>query len=239
VVVVLVGASACVAVAVTLHALGAQDVARRALPFGVLLPGAVWVGVSADGLFAAVLAWGVALLCVGATGRSHRADAAAVAGGLLLGFTLYLSYGLVLGGLLPLAVAAPTRAWRAAGLAALGAGAVVVAFTASGFWWFTGLAHVRVIYAASIAETRPYVYFVWANLAAVTFAVGPAVIAGLRRSICAPRALPGAPVFAAAVAIVAADVSGLSKGEVERIWLPFAVWLVAACAALPRRQAAY
>ena len=57
VVTVLVGASACAAVAVTLRALGAEDVARQALPFGVLLPGAVWVGVSADGMFAAVLAW--------------------------------------------------------------------------------------------------------------------------------------------------------------------------------------
>jgi hypothetical protein len=77
VVTVLVGASACVAIAVALHALGAEDVARRALPFGVLLPGAVWVGVSADGMFVAVVAWGVALLAVGATGNGARADAAA------------------------------------------------------------------------------------------------------------------------------------------------------------------
>ena len=77
VVTVLVGASACAAVAVTLRALGAEDVARAALPFGVLLPGAVWVGVSADGMFAAVLAWGVALLAVGrhaaaGCGRTRR-----------------------------------------------------------------------------------------------------------------------------------------------------------------------
>ncbi len=39
--------------------------------------------------------------------------------------------------------------------------------------------------------------------------------------------------LAAAVAVVAADVSGLSKAEVERIWLPFGVWLVAGAAALP------
>jgi hypothetical protein len=31
----------------------------------------------------------------------------------------------------------------------------------------------------------------------------------------------------ALLAIVASDLSGLSKGEVERIWLPFAVWLPA------------
>ena len=37
----------------------------------------------------------------------------------------------------------------------------------------------------------------------------------------------------AAAAIVAADLSGLSKAEVERIWLPFAVWLPAAAVLLP------
>ena len=188
---VLVGASACVAVAVALRALGAEDVARRALPFGVLLPGAVWVGVSADGMFAAVLAWGVALLAVGATGRGARADAAALAGGVLLGATLYLSYGLVLGLLLPAAVVAATRrVARRGARGRRGRRSCSAAFTASGFWWFTGFAHVRVIYAASIAASRPYSYFVWANLAAVSFAVGPAVCAGARRAVAAPRALP-------------------------------------------------
>jgi methylthioxylose transferase len=33
--------------------------------------------------------------------------------------------------------------------------------------------------------------------------------------------------------VAAADVSGLSKAEVERIWLPFAVWLLVAVARLP------
>jgi hypothetical protein len=236
VVTVLVGASACVAVAVTLRALGAEDVARAALPFGVLLPGAVWVGVSADGMFAAVLAWGVALLAVGATGRGVQADAAAVTGGVLLGSTLYLSYGLVLGLFLPAAVLVATRRWRAAVLAGAGAATVVVAFTAAGFWWFTGFNHVRVIYAASIAASRPYSYFVWANLAAVSFAVGPAVWAGMCRA-AATRTLPGPAallVLAALAAVVVADLTGLSKAEVERIWLPFAVWLVVPCALLPR-----
>lgn len=237
VVTVLIGASACAAVAVTLRALDAEAVARVALPFGVLLPGAVWVGVSADGMFAAVLAWGVALLAVGATGRGVRADAAAVTGGVLLGSTLYLSYGLALGLTLPAAVLAVTRRWRAAVLTGAGAAAVAVAFTMAGFWWFTGFSHVRVIYAASIAASRPYSYFVWADLAAFSFAVGPAVWAGLRRAGAAPRALPPAAallVLAALAAVVAADLTGLSKAEVERIWLPFAVWLVVPCALLPR-----
>jgi methylthioxylose transferase len=35
------------------------------------------------------------------------------------------------------------------------------------------------------------------------------------------------------LAIAAADLSGLSKAEVERIWLPFTVWLMAGVALLP------
>jgi hypothetical protein len=35
------------------------------------------------------------------------------------------------------------------------------------------------------------------------------------------------------VAIVAADLSGLTKAEVERIWLPFGVWLMAGAALIP------
>jgi len=231
VVVMLVASSACIAVAVTLQALGHEDLARRALPFGVLLPGAVWMGVSADGLFAGVLAWGVALLAIGAT----RRPLAAVAGGVLLGYCLYLSYGLVLAGLLPLAVLLATRNIRAGLLAVAGAGAVITAFTLSGFWWFTGFAHVQVIYAASIASTRPYSYFVWANLAAVAFAMGPAIVTGLRRLRDLPRAAM-LLVTAAVGAILLADLSGMSKAEVERIWLPFVVWLVVPCALLPRAR---
>jgi hypothetical protein len=33
--------------------------------------------------------------------------------------------------------------------------------------------------------------------------------------------------------VLVADLSGLSKGEVERIWLPFAPWVTVAAAALP------
>jgi methylthioxylose transferase len=239
VVVMLVAASACVAVAVTLRALGAEDVARRALPFGVLLPGAVWMGVSADGLFAAALAWGVALLALGATGRDRRPDLCALAGGLLLGGCLYLSYGLVVAGLIPLAVLLLTRSRRAGVLATVGVAAVVLGFTAAGFWWFTGFAHLRVIYAASAAADRPYAYFVWANLAALLLALGPAVVAGLRRVAADSRALPVAAVAlagAALAAVLVADVSGMSKAEVERIWLPFAIWLAGPCALLPRAR---
>jgi len=235
--VMLAGSSACAAVAVTLRTVGHEDLARRVVPFSVLFPGAVWVGVSADGMFAAWLAWGVALLAVGLTARGTRADLTAVAGGLLLGYALHLSYGLVLGGLIPLALllAAPhERRARATTLAALGVLIVVAVFTAAGFWWFDGYGKVRLIYAASIAQDRPYAYFVWANLGAALLALGPAVVAGLRR---VRPAGPGLLILAALASILLADLSGLSKAEVERIWLPFLGWLVVACGLLPRAQA--
>ncbi|MCE0767323.1 hypothetical protein LWC35_31125 [Pseudonocardia kujensis] len=232
VVVILAGSSACAAVAVTLRALRQEDLARRVLPFSVLFPGAVWVGVSADGLFAAWLAWGVALVAVATSLRGVRADLAALAAGILLGYALYLSYGLVLGALFPITVLAATRRWRPIAGVLVGVLIVAAAFTAAGFWWVGGYEKVRVIYAASIAASRPYAYFVWANLAAVAFALGPAVAAALRRIPALPR--PAALlVLAALTAIALADLSGMSKAEVERIWLPFAVWAVVACGALP------
>ena len=39
--------------------------------------------------------------------------------------------------------------------------------------------------------------------------------------------------LAAALAILVADLSGLSKAEVERIWLPYGIWLLVATAWLP------
>jgi hypothetical protein len=68
------------------------------------------------------------------------------------------------------------------------------------------------------------------NPAALALATGPAVAAGLVvtlvrvRSAWRPALLPGA----ALAAVVAADLSQMSRGEVERIWLPFVPWLALA-----------
>ncbi|MGH3773283.1 MAG: hypothetical protein ACRDRW_18120, partial [Pseudonocardiaceae bacterium] len=241
---VLVGSSAAVAVAVTLRALGAEATARAALPFGVLFPGVIWIGVSADGLFAGVLAWGVALVAIGAA--RPRLDipalAASVSGGVLLGATLFLSYGLVLAGLLPVAVAVATRRLAPLLVAGAGVAAVVAAFAAAGFWWLEGYRQVTIRYyqPGEYGLVRPYGYWVWADLACLAVVLGPAGAAGLRRVITLERAHPRALVAlcaAAVLAVLAADLSGLSKAEVERIWLPFAVWLVAAAGLLPARRA--
>ncbi|MGN9777007.1 hypothetical protein ACTMS0_14780 [Micromonospora sp. H33] len=273
---VLAGATVAVSVPVTLRALGAADAARAVVPFLVLLPGAVWVGASADGVFTGVVAAGLALLAVG--GRW-----VAAAGGLVLGFALHLSYGFVLVGLLAVAVLAlrPRGGWGALGAALAGVAAVVAAFSVAGFWWWDGYRLVVERYYQGWAAERPYAYWVWANLAALLLSAGPVVGPALRRALLAAAVpvrgafapLAAAPAsgtvvtgpagparagsaarwwsatagamrgagptlvlpVAAALAVLAADLSGLSKAEVERIWLPFAVWLLVAAAHLPPR----
>ncbi len=224
---VLVGASVAVSVPRALKALGHEPAARAALPFIVLFPGAVWVGASADGLFAGVVAAGLALLAA-------KSRWTAVAGGVLLGFSLYLSYGLVLVGPLALAVLLVKKQDRivTAVAAAAGVSAVVVAFTTAGFWWWEGYRLVVERYNQGWAADRPYGYWVWANLACLILAAGPAAGPALARATGIPRLLSGAAILAIAVA----DVSGLSKAEVERIWLPYAVWLLVATACLPERR---
>jgi hypothetical protein len=242
-VVIAVGSSAGVAVCLTVRDLGAPDAARRILPFAVFFPGAVWVGVSADGLFAGVAAWGVALAVIGSRRRSVLM---AGGGGLLLGCTAYLSYGLLLIAavvLTALALSAHRRVWPAT---LAGAVVVAAAFTLAGFNWLQGERLVTIRYYQGVASLRPYSYYVWANPAALTLSAGPAVAAGLRRAaLIAARArrrsldretfVPAALSLAAGAAVVVADLTGLSKAETERIWLPFAFWLIASLALLPRR----
>ncbi|WP_409184895.1 hypothetical protein F9C11_11785 [Amycolatopsis sp. VS8301801F10] len=244
--VVLVAALVAVAVPATIALLGRPDAARAALPFAVLSPGAVWLGVSADGLFAGVTATGIALLALSSAGfRRRRAYAwpTAVMAGILIGFGIFLSYGLVLLGLIAVAVAVLGRQWRAAAAAVIGALAVVAVFALAGFWWFDGYHLVVERYYQGVALVRPYSYWVWADLAAVAVACGPAVVAAARRGTATAIFLPSRRtilrdpvlliVLAAVLTIVFADSSGLSKAEVERIWLPFGAWLIPATALLP------
>jgi len=230
---VLVGGLAAVAVPVTLRALGDEPAARAVVPFAALFPGAVWVGASADGLFAGVTATGVALLALGCVGRAPRHDLAALAGGVLLGYGLYLSYGLTLMALPVLAVALVTRRLRPLLVGGVGVAVVVLAFTASGFWWVDGYSALVVRYHAGIAADRPYAFWVVANLACLLVVAGPLVVRAAAPALRCWRSPAAALFLAAAAAVVLADVSGLSKAETERIWLPFAVWLLAGAALLP------
>jgi hypothetical protein len=241
---VAVGCLITVAVPATLSLLGRPDAARAILPFAVLTPGVIWIGASADGLFAGVTATAIALLALAAntTGRWYALPLA-LSSGLLLGFGAFLSYGLVLLAVVALVVGVLGRQWQVVAFAALGALAVAGAFKLAGFWWLDGYHLVVRRYYQGIASARPYSYWVWADVATLAISVGPAVIAGVRRTVSESflvrpkRRLQSDPVLligiAALLTIAIADLSGLSKAEVERIWLPFAVWLLPATSLLP------
>lgn len=243
----LVGCLAAVAVPATIRVLGDEAGARAVVPFAVLFPGAICLGVSADGLFAGVtavavftLAWGTRRL---ATGDGPRTGGlACFAAGMLLGYGLFLSYGLVL--MAPIALVACLTVRRrfldprALPLALIGSAAVIAGFAAAGFWWLDGYHLVIQRYYQDLGTTRPYNYWVWANVASLALSAGPVIAPGLRRAVVdVVRSRAGRPAavlaLAAALAIAVADKSGLSKAEVERIWLPFSVWLTAVAALLP------
>ncbi|WP_371600388.1 hypothetical protein [Streptomyces sp. NBC_00564] len=245
-----VGATAAVAVLVTVRALTGEALARRAAPFLVLAPAAVWMGTSADGYFAAVAAWAVAFLALAVTGQRPRATG--LASGLLLGLTMYLSYGLTLFAVIAAAVLLlGTRRLRPLPYLVAGALVVPLAFTLAGFDWWEAYRLLVTRYYQGAARVRPYGYWVWANLACTVLIAGPATVAGLRWAGAASlhkdlraRLRPPAPelrlallVLAALLALLIADLSGMSKAETERIWLPFVMWLLPACAFLGRPRA--
>lgn len=239
----LAGSSAAAAVVIAVRALADERTARRAAPFVAVAPTAIWVAVSADGYFAGVAAWGIALLAV-AVHRDVRLPALTAAGaGLLLGWGVFLSYGLMLMGLPAAAVLVSARDWRAVwrtlGAATLSAVAVAVTFAVTGFYWFDGYALVQQRYWQGVAKDRPFQYWSWANLACAVCAIGLGGVAGISRvfDTAAIRRRSGLHLLLLAMlaAIAFADLSMLSKAEVERIWLPFTVWLAAAPALLPVR----
>lgn len=243
---IVVGATACVAVLVAVRALAGEDPARRAAPFLVLAPAAVWMGTSADAYFAAVAAWSVTLLALAVTGRSLWWGGGA---GLLFGLTCYLSYGLTLIAVIGAAVLwLGRRRVRERPVALLflflaGLAVVPTAFTLAGFDWWEAYRLLVTRYYQGAGGVRPYGYWVWANLACTVLITGLATAAALRRTTAAllRRHAPDIRlpflVTAALLALLTADLSGMSKAETERIWLPFAMWLLPSCALLTRPRA--
>ena len=226
--VIAAGGLAAAGALVAARELAGEDTARRAAPFVMLAPAAIWVATSADALFLGVATWGVTLVVLAIRRQGRRSDVLAVAGGVVLGAGLVLSYGLVLVAAVPVVVAIAARRARPVALAALGAAAVLAVFAGFGFWWLAGLLATKHQYDILDLQ-RPYRYFVVNNLSAWALALGPATAVALTR--LRDRRL-WLLVGGGAAAALAADVTGLSEGEVERIWLPFTIWVLLAGAAL-------
>jgi methylthioxylose transferase len=234
-VLVIAGGSAAVPAALlALREMGGERMARAAWPFVAFAPAALWIATSADALSAGVAAWGVALVVLATGRRDRRGDVMAAAGGLLLGAAAFLSYGLVLIAAVPVAVAVHRRRLRPLLLAAGGAAIVAGAFAVSGFWWLDGLAATRVQYLKSAARARPQHYFWIGNLGAFALALGPATVVGVTK--LRHRGVM-ALVAGGLLAVALADASGFSKGEVERIWLPFVPWFLVAGSSLAGERA--
>lgn len=240
----LVGSSASAAIVVAVRALSGAEIARSAAPFVAVAPTAIWIAVSADGYFAGVAAWGLALLALAVRGTTRLALLAGAGAGLLLGWGIFLNYGLGLIALPAVAVLVAAKdvrsALRALVPAVVAALAVVGVFALAGFWWFDGYVLVQERYWQGIATNRPFQYWAWANFASVVCAVGLGTVAGVSRAfnLTLIRGRSGVHllILGALLATVCADLSMLSKAEVERIWLPYTVWLTAAGALLPPRS---
>jgi methylthioxylose transferase len=237
-VVTVLAATTAVAVLVTMRTLGAERMARRAAPFVAFGPAAVWQAVSADAMFAAVAAWGMACLALAATRRSVTWS---VLSGLLLGYSVMLSYGLVLLAVLALAVLVVARSWFPLVIAAVAALAVVGVFAVFGFNYIAALPAVHERYYEAVGGRRQPAYWMWGDLAALAFSAGPLAFVGVAQLASRTRDylqdeetrvvawLSGAGV----AMVLLADASQMSRAEVERIWLPFALWLLFSCALLP------
>jgi methylthioxylose transferase len=217
-----------------------ETTARRVAPFLVLAPYAIWMATSADAFFACLLIWGTVLIADStAQGSWKGRTLLGLLGGLVLGCALFSSYGAAMFMFAPLLVVvfarrpstgrASVRAIGSIAAAALGGAIITGAFLVAGFWWFDGATTTRNFYWWGTASFRPWEYFITANIGALLIAVGPATVWAVGRL---GRSRVWILVGAGLLSITAANLSQMSKAEVERIWIPFMVLLIPASATL-------
>lgn len=284
--VTLLAATIPAAVLLTCRTLGTEESGRSVAAFLATAPAAIWAAVSADALIAAVAAWGVFVFASAAVRTSRRgALGLGLLAGLIVGAGTYLSYGFPLIGAVIIGVVIAARQtrgpetgdrsplgskgsttrprtnghWWALGAMVVGGLMVAAMVTSLGFAWWEAYPVLQERYWAGFASARPAFYWLWANLAALLCATGPALGAGLAKLVDRPRPgtfsrphpgtvagrrveqhLRGSPVRllagSAAAMVVLADLSRMSLAEVERIWLFAVPWLLVSVALVPARS---
>ncbi len=224
--VALLGCVSVPVVAVAVRSLCGERAARRLLPVLILAPYAVWLAVSLDAVTLTVGAAAVACGVVGSEPR--RSPLWAAAAGLLLGTGALFSYsvGWLAGSLIV------TYFVRRRPLLNMisGAGALVPLVLAqlAGFVWADGLTIAQADLSERAGPHRSWLLWAFLDLFLIAIACGPAVAASARKI----RRTPGWPfLVGAGLAVTFAIGSGLSRGEVERSFLPFFPWLVVAAVA--------
>jgi hypothetical protein len=101
-----------------------------------------------------------------------------------------------------------------------------------GFTWASGLSAAQADFSVRVGPHRSWALWAALDVLVLLLACGPAMLRAVRRI----RLTPGWPfLVGAGLAVVFAVVSGLSRGEVERAWLPFFPWLLVPAVAPARR----
>lgn len=213
-------------VAVAVRSLCRERAARRLVPVLALAPYAVWLAVSLDAVTLTLGAGAVACGVVGSEPR--RSPLWAVAAGLLLGAAALFSYSV---GWLGASVIVTYFVRRRPLLNMISGGAALLPLALAqlaGFVWTDGLTTAQADFSVRVGPHRSWLLWALLDVFLLAIACGPAAAASARKI----RRTPGWPfAVGAGLAVTFAILSGLSRGEVERSFLPFFPWLLVAAVA--------
>ena len=212
-------------VLIAVRSLCHEPAARRLAPVLAVAPYAIWMAGSIDGVVLALTAGAIACGTVGS--EPNRTPAWAAAAGFLLGVASLVSY---VAWLLAAGVVI-TYFVRRRPLPNLitGVAFLVPLFGAqlAGFVWSSGFTAARAqVSGASPRQSLPAWLLV--DVLAVLAVCGPALVASARKI----RRTPGWPfLLGAGIGLGFAVATGLSRGDAERVLLPFLPWLLVAVVA--------
>lgn len=220
-------------VAIAVRSLCHETAARRLLPVLVLAPYAVWLAVSMD---AVTLLLGAGFVCCGVlASERERSWRWTVASGLLLGVAALFNYAVAWLAVSVIATYFVRRRPMLNVFTGVSALVPLALFRLWGFTWPNGLSAAQADFSMRVGPQRSWAIWAALDILLLLIACGPALLRAARRV----RLTPGWPFLAGAgLAVAFALASGLSRGEVERSWLPFFPWLLVPAVAPARRPAA-